>query len=224
MSIFTKTIFTDIFRNELKENSTTSEIKELFSKIDYLYKNNFNKEKEIDEAVLDFGDFLYFNLYELKEIFKSTSIMQRYFVLLKKQEDQFILVLETLTRKEKQEVFSLTDIIMNLNYDRSLNFMLDGQPKEVNLPEKFTDDDTKDRITKMVASYITLLLRKEQCVMSIVISNGNFDTLIGILIQNKQWLPIKKDYMQAMHVTALKKAGEKVPSNIKYAEVKKKVK
>lgn len=221
MGTFTNTIFTDILKNELKENSTIVEIKDIFAKIDYLYKNNYNKEKNIDEAVLHFGDFLYFNLYDLKDIFKLTSIMQRYFVLLKKQEDKFILVLETLTKKERKEVFSLTDIIMNIKFDRSLNFVLDGEPKEINLPSTFTDEDTKERITKMVASYITLLLRKEQCVMSIVVSNGNFETIIGVLIQNKQWLPVKKDYMQAMHITALKKAGEKAPSNIKYAEIKK---
>ena len=62
MSTFTKTIFTDILKNELKEQATVTEIQDIFAKIDYLYKNNYNKEKNLDEAVLDFGDFLYFNL------------------------------------------------------------------------------------------------------------------------------------------------------------------
>lgn len=224
MSTFTTTIFSDILKNEFNKKLTTEEIKNIFNKIDFLYSNTYKKEKELDTAVLDFGDFLYFNLYSLKEVFKETKIMQRYFKLLKKQEDHFVLVLETLNKKERQEVYSLTNSIIEMKYDRSLNFMLDGEPKEVNLPAEFSDEDTKDRISKMVASYITLLLRKEQCVMSIVISNEPYETIIGILIQDKKWMPVKKEYMQAMHVSALKKAGEKIPGNIKYAEIKKKLK
>lgn len=224
MSTFTKTIFKDIFIKEMSTKEFEKNIISILNNIDNLFNNTYKNEKLLKEAVLDFGDFLYLNFSNLSVIFNKTDIMQYYMKIVIKEQEQFTLILETLNKKEKIQVYELLDVIMKIKYPLSLNFMLDNIPREIYVPVNFSNDEEKERIKKMIASYITLLLRKEKCVLSILIDNNPYKTLIGVLINDKKWFPIKKDYMRGMHMTRIKEVGEKLPLNFKYAEIKKSLK
>lgn len=224
MNNFTNTIFKDFFINEFrttnKKEYTKKELDILFYKIDELYEK-YKEEKLIDIAVVDFGDFLYSNFLEITKIVNDTNIIQHYFKLLKEDEEQFVLILETLTKKEENEVYSLVDKIFKIPDEKSMHFVLDEIPKELVIPKEYENEESKEIVKKIIASYITLLLRKEECIINLAVNKEPNIFFIGILIKNKKWYPIKKDFTKAMHLIELKKQGEKMQNNYKYAELKK---
>ena len=224
---FTNTIFKDIFCSEIKDNMSQQNIIETLSRINYLYTHTYKKieTNELDEAVMIFGDYVYSILPKFINLFEQFDIFNRYFYLIKKDDEKFSLILETLNKKEKEEVYSLLDAIKKIPANKSLDFVLDGRPREVDIPYIEAKDENEDAklLYKVIASYIVLLLRKEECIMSIVVHKDNTSILIGILISKGKWLPLKKDYMRAIHTQTLKKMGEETPKNIKYGEIKKKI-
>lgn len=223
---FYNTIFKDIFQREIKDNPSEENMIATLKNINYLYKNVYKniEIKKLDEAVIDFGDYVYSTMPNFSHIFHQFKILERYFYLVKKEEENFTLVLETLNKKEKNEVYSLLDAIKRIPENKSIDFMLDNQPREITIPHLEEDCEEANLLYRIVASYITLILRKQQCIISIVVHQEKYDIIIGVLISNGQWLPLKKDYMKALHAQTLKKMGEKISPNIKYGEIKKNLK
>lgn len=219
---FTETIFLDVFISEIKENSSQTNIIEILKKIDHLYSKTYHNEKNIDDAVLTFGNMLFSEFPNYVSLFQQFKIVQRYNYVVKKEKERFCLILETLNRKEKNEIYGLIDVIKKISGEKTINFLLNGLPREFLIPNDLNKED-EILVYNMLASYLTLVMRKECCVVSIIVKRENYVVMIGVLISNGEWAPVKKDYMQAMHNQGLKKIGEKPSPNLKYAEVKKKI-
>lgn len=222
MSIFSINMFRDIFiLNTVKDNSYENIINTL-KNIDYLYQKVYRKEKDINKAVIVFGDYIFQNCVNLTNKIEEFKIIKKYLELSKIEEQKFLLVLETLSKKEKEEVYGLTDAIININHTKILDFALDNQAHELPIPAEL-DKEEKERIRKVLSAYIALLLRKTESVISLIIEHKGYHVIVGILIKDHTWVPLKKDYMQVLHVQTLKKLGEKLPPNVKYGEIKKKI-
>lgn len=224
MGKITENLFKDMLLEDLAINSSDKAIKNSVKKINELYKKSNNEPiDELNLAVMSLGDFLYMTMFEKCQIFEEFEVIQRYLDLIELEQDNFCLILETLNKKEKEEVWSLIDAIKKIPHTKSLDFAIDGEAHELTIP--YVEDSKEvDKLYKIAASYITLLLRKTQCVMSIVVENDKESVLIGVMIAGGKWAPIKKDYMQALHLQTLKKMGEPVPKGIKYAELKRNIK
>lgn len=220
MNIFSINIFKDIFiLNTSKDNNYQNVINTL-KNINYLYQKVYKNEKDINEAIIVFGDYI-FNTYEnITNEMQEFNIIKKYLKLIEIKEQKFLLILETLSKKEKEEVYSLAETIMNIKHNKILDFSLDNQAYELPIPINLTIEEN-EKIKKILSSYITLVLRKTESIITLIIEHKGYHVLVGILIKDNMWLPLKKDYMQILHTQTLKKVGEKIPSNIKYGEIKK---
>lgn len=222
MSIFSINMFRDIFILNTTQNNSYENIINTLKNIDYLYQKVYKKEKDINKAVKVFGDYFFQNCTNLTNEIEEFKIIKKYVELNKIEEQKFLLVLETLSKKEKEEVYSLANAIMNIKHTKILDFALDEHAHEFPIPAELTKEE-KERTKKILSAYITLLLRKTESVISLIIEHKGYHVIVGILIKDHTWTPLKKDYMQILHTQTLKKLGEKIPSNVKYGEIKKKV-